>query len=175
MNEMVILVDHHDREIGVEEKMKAHREGKLHRAFSVFVFNEKGEMLLQKRSLQKYHSGSLWTNACCSHPRPGEMIAQGAVRRLKEEMGFVCKLKKAFHFIYNAKLDGGLIEHEFDHVFIGSYNGEIYPNANEVADYRWLSMQTIKYELDNFPKKYTAWFKIAFERTEFRQALHASL
>lgn len=164
MNEMVILVDPHDRQIGVEEKMKAHREGKLHRAFSVFVFNEKAEMLLQKRAPQKYHSGGLWTNACCSHPRPGEAIEQAAARRLQEEMGFVCALKKAFHFIYKAALDGGLIEHEFDHVFIGNYNGEIHSNANEVTDYRWLNLQTIKHELEHFSEKYTAWFKISFER-----------
>ena len=166
MNEMVILVDPYDRQIGVEEKMKAHREGKLHRAFSVFVFNQKGEMLLQKRAPQKYHSGGLWTNACCSHPRPGEAVEQGAARRLNEEMGFVCELKKAFDFIYKAELNGGLIEHELDHVFIGSYNGEIHPNANEVADYRWLNIQTIKHELENFPEKYTAWFKIAFDLLE---------
>jgi isopentenyl-diphosphate delta-isomerase len=164
MNEMLILVDPHDRQIGVEEKMKAHREGKLHRAFSVFVFNEKGEMLLQKRAPQKYHSGGLWTNACCSHPRPGEAIEQAATRRLNEEMGFVCELKKTFHFIYKAELDGGLIEHEFDHVFIGNYNGKVCPNIDEVADYRWLNVQTIKQELEHFPERYTVWFKIAFER-----------
>ncbi len=175
MNEMVILVDPHDRQIGVEEKMKAHREGRLHRAFSVFVFNEKSEMLLQKRAPQKYHSGGLWTNACCSHPRPDETVEQAAVRRLQEEMGFVCELKKASHFIYKAELDGGLIEHEFDHVFIGNYDGKVCPNSDEVADYRWFSIQKIKHELEHFPEKYTAWFRIAFEETEFRQALHASL
>jgi isopentenyl-diphosphate delta-isomerase len=164
MNELVILVDPHDRQIGVEEKMQAHREGKLHRAFSVFVFNNKGEMLLQKRALQKYHSGGLWTNACCSHPRPGEAIEQAAVRRLKEEMGFVCELKKAFHFIYKAELVGGLIEHEFDHVFIGHYNGKVRPDSDEVADYRWLNVQTIKHELEHFPERYTVWFKISFEQ-----------
>jgi isopentenyl-diphosphate delta-isomerase len=175
MNEIVILVDPHDRQIGVEEKMKAHREGKLHRAFSVFVFNEKGEMLLQKRAPQKYHSGGLWTNACCSHPRPGEAIEQAAARRLQEEMGFVCELKKAFHFIYKAELDGGLIEHEFDHVFVGNYDGKVCPNIDEVADYRWLNVQTIKHELEHFQERYTVWFKIAFEQTEFRKALRAPL
>jgi isopentenyl-diphosphate delta-isomerase len=175
MNEMLILVDPHDRQIGVEEKMKAHREGKLHRAFSVFVFNKKGEMLLQKRAPQKYHSGSLWTNACCSHPRPGEAIEQAAVRRLNEEMGFVCELKKVFHFIYKAELDGGLIEHEFDHVFVGRYRGKVYPNANEVSAYRWLNSQKIEHELEHSPEKYTVWFKIAFEQMEFHKALRASL
>jgi isopentenyl-diphosphate delta-isomerase len=131
-------------------------------------------MLLQKRAPHKYHSGSLWTNACCSHPRPNEAIEQAAVRRLHEEMGFVCKLKKAFHFTYQAELDSGLIEHEFDHVFIGHYNGEIHPNANEVADYRWLDIQAIKLALEHSPEKYTVWFKIAFEQLEFRKALHAS-
>jgi isopentenyl-diphosphate delta-isomerase len=170
MNEMVILVDPQDRQIGVEEKMKAHREGKLHRAFSVFVFNEKGEMLLQKRAPQKYHSGGLWTNACCSHPRPGEAIEQAAVRRLNEEMGFVCELKKAFHFIYKAELDGGLIEHEFDHVFIGNYKGEtalggFTPDPNEVVDYRWLDIHSLKIEVKTFPEKFTTWFKIALGQT----------
>lgn len=165
MNEMVILVDPQDREIGTEEKLKAHRDGKLHRAFSVFVFNPKGEMLLQQRAFNKYHSGGLWTNACCSHPRPQEPVEQAAVRRLKEEMGIECALRKAFHFIYKAKLDGDLIEHEFDHVFIGNYDGKITPDANEVAEYRWLTVHAIKNELRNSLEKYTVWFQLAFRRT----------
>ncbi|MGH7601529.1 MAG: isopentenyl-diphosphate Delta-isomerase [bacterium] len=175
MNEMVILVDPHDRQIGVEEKMKAHREGKLHRAFSVFVFNEKGEMLLQKRAPQKYHSGGLWTNACCSHPRPGEAIEQAALRRLEEEMGFACQLKKAFHFIYKAELDAGLIEHEFDHVFVGNYNGQVCPNIDEVADYRWVNIDALNSDLDLVLEKYTIWFKIALRRALKFAATHKLL
>jgi isopentenyl-diphosphate delta-isomerase len=164
MHEQVILVDRHDRQIGVEEKLKAHREGKLHRAFSIFVFNEKGEMLLQKRASGKYHSGGLWTNACCSHPRPGEPVALAATRRLQEEMGFDCALKKAFHFSYEARLDHNVIENEFDHVFVGQYDGQVRPNPNEVMDYRWLSIQMIKDELERCPENYTVWFRIALAK-----------
>lgn len=164
MHEMVILVDPQDRQIGVEEKLKAHREGKLHRAFSVFVFNEKGEMLLQQRAWHKYHSGGLWTNACCSHPRPGEALEQAAARRLQEEMGFSCPLHRAFQFIYKAELDGGLIEHELDHVFVGTYNGTIQPNINEVAAFRWHPVLTIENDLKQSLEKYTVWFKLAFRR-----------
>jgi len=164
MDEMVILVDPQDRAIGIEEKIKAHRDGKLHRAFSVFVFNEKGEILLQQRAFNKYHSGGLWTNACCSHPRPGEAIEQAAARRLQEEMGFACQLRRAFQFIYKAELDGGLIEHELDHVFIGTYNGAVKPDTNEVADFRWRHVHTIKNDLKHSLEKYTVWFKLAFGR-----------
>jgi isopentenyl-diphosphate delta-isomerase len=164
MNETVILVDQYDSQIGVEEKLKAHREGKLHRAFSVFIFNDQGEMLLQKRAANKYHSGGLWTNACCSHPRPAETVEQAARRRLREEMGFECVLQKAFHFIYKARLNGDLIEHEFDHVFIGHYNGAVFPDASEVAAYRWIGAQALHHELKQSQENYTAWFKLAFER-----------
>jgi len=172
---MVILVDPQDREIGIEEKIKAHRDGKLHRAFSVFVFNEKGEMLLQQRAFNKYHSGGLWTNACCSHPRPGEALEQAAARRLQEEMGFACQLRRVFQFIYKAELDGGLIEHELDHVFIGTYNGVVHPNANEVADFRWHNVQTIKNNLKHSLEKYTVWFKLAFGRALSCAATNGSL
>jgi isopentenyl-diphosphate delta-isomerase len=164
MDEMVILVDPHDRQIGIEEKLKAHREGKLHRAISVFLFNEKGEMLLQKRALSKYHSGGLWTNTCCSHPRPKESIERAAARRLREEMGVACDLQKAFHFVYKASIDGGLIEHEFDHVFVGDYSGQVSPDANEVADYRWLNIPAVTNELKDSLESYTVWFKIAWDR-----------
>ncbi|MDZ7344528.1 MAG: isopentenyl-diphosphate Delta-isomerase [candidate division KSB1 bacterium] len=165
MDEQVILVDRDDRQIGVEEKLKAHREGKLHRAFSIFVFNKKREMLLQKRAAHKYHSGGLWTNACCSHPRPGEPIALAAARRLQEEMGFDCALKKAFHFHYEARLDHQLVENEFDHVFVGQYDGPVRPNPDEVMEYRWLSIQKIKEELQHSPENYTVWFRLALMRT----------
>jgi isopentenyl-diphosphate delta-isomerase len=169
--EMVTLVDHNDREIGIEEKMKAHREGKLHRAFSIFVFNPRGEMLLQKRSPQKYHSRSLWTNTCCSHPRPGEALEQAIERRLQEEMGFGCRIKEAFHFIYRAHLEEGLIEHEFDHVFVGEYQGVISPDPNEVADYRWVKPTDVHEEIRVAPEDFTVWFKIALERAEYWRGL----
>ncbi len=162
MDEMVILVDRQDRQTGVEEKLKAHREGKLHRAFSVFVFNEKGEMLLQKRARYKYHSGGLWTNACCSHPRPGEAVEQAARRRLQEEMGFECDLKEAFHFIYKARLDGGLVEHEFDHVLVGGFEGEPEPDPAEVGAWRWLSPETALAECSARAAHFTPWFARAF-------------
>jgi len=164
MNDMVILVDENDKEIGIEEKMKAHQEGKLHRAFSVFIFNSSGKMLLQKRANGKYHSGGLWTNTCCSHPRPEESIEKAAHRRLKEELGFDCELKELSHFIYKAKLDHGLTEHEFDHVFIEKYDGEIIPNKNEVSDTMWISIGALKEEIKKHPENFTEWFKVAFRK-----------
>ncbi len=169
--EMITLVDRQDREIGAEEKMKAHREGKLHRAFSIFVFNQHGEMLLQKRSSDKYHSRSLWTNTCCSHPRPGEATEQAASRRLQEEMGFVCRMQKAFHFIYRADLEDDLIEHEFDHVFIGQYGGVVAPDPKEVADYRWIKSAHLQKELKAAPQEFTVWFKIALAHADYWKGL----
>ena len=131
----VILVDENDVQTGTMEKMEAHRQGLLHRAFSIFIFNSNGEFLLQQRAPGKYHNGNLWTNTCCSHPLPGENILEAANRRLSEEMGFTTKLSPAFTFIYNAKFDNGLTEHEFDHVFTGIYDGEIKIDAAEVNDY----------------------------------------
>ncbi len=162
--EQVILVNEQDEEIGTMEKMEAHQKAALHRAFSVFVFNKKGEMLMQQRALSKYHSGGLWTNACCSHPRPGEQISDAAQRRLQEEMGFATPLNKVFDFTYNAPFDNGLTENEFDHVFIGTYDGTIKPEASEVKDYCYKSMRDIEDSLQSHPKKYTAWFHIAFPR-----------
>lgn len=161
MNEMVILVDENDKEIGTEEKMKTHKEGKLHRAFSIFIFNSKGEMLLQKRAKSKYHSGGLWSNACCSHPRPEENLEQSTHRRLKEEMGFDCDLQKAFHFVYKTSLDNNLTEYEFDHVFIGEYDEEVKINQNEAEDFKWVSIDTLKEDVEKNPENYTVWFKIA--------------
>lgn len=160
--EQVILVNEHDEPIGVMEKMAAHRQSLLHRAFSVFLFNDKGEMLLQQRALGKYHSGGLWTNACCSHPRPGEDTLSGARRRVKEELGFDVPLHKIFDFTYCASLDNNLTEHEFDHVFVGYYNGAVMPNIAEVHDYCYKSMEDILTSLQTHPHKYTAWFHIAF-------------
>ncbi len=161
MNELVILVDENDKEIGTGEKMKTHKEGKLHRAFSIFIFNSKGEMLLQKRAKSKYHSGGLWSNACCSHPRPGEELEQAAHRRLKEEMGFDCDLQKAFHFVYKTNLDNDLTEHEFDHVFIGEYDEEVEINPNEAEDFKWVIIASLKEDVEKNPENYTVWFKIA--------------
>ncbi|MGZ5283049.1 MAG: isopentenyl-diphosphate Delta-isomerase [Bacteroidia bacterium] len=163
--EQVILVDKHDNETGVCEKMTAHREGLLHRAFSVFIFNDKGEMLLQQRAFHKYHSGGLWTNACCSHPKPNEETLEAAYRRLNEEMGITgCELTEAFSFIYFAELDDDLKEHEFDHVFIGRWNGIPIANADEVADYKWVSPSKLLADVEVNPKAYTFWFKEVIER-----------
>ncbi|MEX2707291.1 MAG: isopentenyl-diphosphate Delta-isomerase [Candidatus Freyrarchaeum guaymaensis] len=164
MSDMVILVDENDTEIGAEEKLKAHRDGKLHRAFSIFIFNSEGEMLLQKRAKSKYHSGGLWSNACCSHPRPGESLEQAAHRRLQEEMGFDCDLQKAFHFVYKTKLDNDLTEYEFDHVFIGNYEGEIKVNPDEAEDFKWVKMDDVKEDVIKHPENYTEWFKIALDQ-----------
>lgn len=162
----VILVDEHDVQTGAMEKMEVHQKALLHRAFSVFIFNEKGEMLLQKRADKKYHSGGLWTNACCSHPKPGEELTAAAQARLGEEMGFTTGLKKAFDFIYKVSFDNDLTEHEFDHVFIGSYTGDITPNAEEVSDYCFKPVEEIRNSIQSHPQKYTAWFKIAFPKME---------
>ncbi len=161
-NEEVILVNEQDEQTGTIEKMEAHRKALLHRAFSVFIFNGKGEMLLQQRALGKYHSPGLWTNACCSHPRPGEEVETAALRRLKEEMGIETSLKKIFDFIYRTEFDNGLTEYEFDHVFIGDYPGLFEPDKREVKDYCFRSMEDISQDLIRYPEKYSSWFKIAF-------------
>lgn len=162
--EEVILVDTLDNEMGAMEKMEAHQKGLLHRAFSVFLFDKQGNMLLQKRAMCKYHSPGLWTNTCCSHPRPGENVHEAAKRRLMEEMGIDCKTEYAFNFIYHASLDQGLTEHELDHVFVGIYDGIISPNANEVSDYLYESMEEIKHKVKNAPEQFTVWFNIAFPK-----------
>jgi isopentenyl-diphosphate Delta-isomerase len=160
----VILVDENDVETGTMEKMEVHKKALLHRACSVFIFNDKGEMLLQKRADKKYHSAGLWTNACCSHPKPGEDITEAAVKRLQEEMGFVTSLSKAFTFIYKAPFENGLTEYEYDHVFTGIYNGGIQPNSDEVGDYCFQSVDEISNSLELHPHHFTAWFKIAFPK-----------
>ncbi|MCW3079325.1 isopentenyl-diphosphate Delta-isomerase [Segetibacter sp.] len=162
--EEVILVTEQDEQVGSMEKMEAHRKGALHRAFSVFIFNERNEMLLQQRALVKYHSGGLWTNACCSHPRPGEDVEAAALRRLHEELGFTTTLTKIFDFHYNAAFDNGLIEHEFDHVYVGIYSGKINPNPSEVKDYCYKKMDELSATIQSYPHKYTAWFCIAFPK-----------
>ncbi len=170
MEERVILVDENDNEIGTEEKLKAHEKGLLHRAISICVFDSKGRMLLQKRNSQKYHSGGLWSNTCCSHPRPGEPVEHAAHRRLMEEMGFDCKLDENGHFIYEAKLDHGLTEHELDHLFIGKYEGKVNPDPNEVEDYKWIDMDELKKDIEKNPSKYTEWFKIIIKKLDEQKA-----
>jgi len=166
MEEQVILVNGQDEETGVAEKMEAHQQGWLHRAFSVFIFNSRGEMLLQQRALDKYHSGGLWTNTCCSHPRPGESTQVAAERRLKEEMGFQVSLEKVFDFVYKADFDNGLTEHEFDHVFAAEYEGPVNFNKEEVMGYSYRSMQQIAQSMETDPAQYTAWFRLAFPRVQ---------
>lgn len=166
MIQEVILVDTKDNPIGTMEKMEAHRQGKLHRAFSIFIFDSKGSMLLQQRALNKYHSGGLWTNACCSHPMPGESTHDAALRRLNEELGFTTNLSLLFQFIYEAKFDNGLIEHEFDHVYFGIYEDAIRVNKDEVMNYEYRPMKEIKAEIHGHPEKFTAWFRIAFPKLE---------
>lgn len=162
----VILVDINDRETGAMEKMEAHEKGLLHRAFSIFIFNEKGEMLLQQRALNKYHSGGLWTNACCSHPLPEEATDAAARRRLKEELGFETPIEKIFDFVYTVDFENGLTEHEFDHVFAGEYQGNINFNKVEVMDFCYKEVLEIHQNLKTQPQKYTAWFQLAFPKIE---------
>ena len=162
----VILVNTENEPIGTMEKVEVHQKGLLHRAFSIFIFNDNGDMLLQQRSLSKYHSGGLWSNTCCSHPAPGEELMESALKRLKEEMGFTTELTEVFSFIYRMEFENGLTEHEYDHVFIGRYNGEIYPDNTEVRDHCFMSMEDLRSSINLFPRKYTAWFRIAFPQLE---------
>jgi isopentenyl-diphosphate delta-isomerase len=162
----VILVDEKDTPLGTMEKLQAHKEGVLHRAFSVFLFNKDGDLLLQRRNEDKYHSGGLWTNTCCSHPKPGESMIEGASTRLQEEMGISTTIEFAFSFIYKAIFENGLIENEYDHVFIGSYNAEPNPAPEEVSDWRYVSLADVKKEISETPENYTAWFKIALPKLE---------
>ncbi len=156
----VSLVDHHDNEIGQMEKLEAHQKGLLHRAFSVLIFNDKSELLLQKRAFGKYHSEGLWTNTCCSHPNPGESNLSAAHRRLQEEMGFDCEMKELFYFIYKAELDNNLIEHELDHVLIGHTNQDPILNQEEAIDFKWLNLEQLKKAISEKPTDFTFWFKV---------------
>ena len=161
--EKVILVDENDNQVGVMPKLEAHQKGLLHRAFSVFIFNSKYELLLQKRASSKYHSGGLWTNTCCSHPREGEEILDAANRRLIEEMGIETSLRKVHDFIYKAELDNDLTEHEFDHVLYGIYNEDPIINKDEADDFKWIDMDSLNEDIKTNGNNYTIWFKIAFE------------
>ena len=162
MHEEVILVDENDAAFGTAEKMEAHRAGLRHRAFSVFVLNTSGEMLLQQRAFSKYHSGGLWSNTCCSHPRPGETVEAAAHRRLVEEMGFDGPLQRLFGFVYRAELDHDLIEHEYDHVLVGVFDPDPVPNPDEVEAYRWMPILDIVKALETQPETFSYWFRIAF-------------
>lgn len=159
IRDKVILVDEQDNEIGIEEKLKAHQEALLHRAVSAFVFNKKGEMLLQKRASTKYHSPNLWSNAACTHPQPGETNLTAAEKRLSEEMGFTTPLTFHSTLLYKAPFDNGLTEHEYDYIFTGEYEGKITPNPEEVDDYRYISIEKLKQEIEATPNNFTAWFK----------------
>jgi isopentenyl-diphosphate Delta-isomerase len=160
--ELMILVNEHDEEIGALEKIKTHQEGLMHRAFSIFLFNDAGEMLIHKRAKQKYHSGGLWTNACCGHPNPNEEISAAAHRRMFEELGIKSELNKAFDFTYKAKLDNGLTEHEFDHVFIGTFNEHVPFNLDEVDSISFIELKELDRSIEKNPMNYTEWFKIAY-------------
>ncbi|WP_089894614.1 isopentenyl-diphosphate Delta-isomerase [Kriegella aquimaris] len=162
--EQVILVNEQDQQIGTMPKMEAHEKALLHRAFSVFIMNEKGETMLQQRATGKYHSPLLWTNTCCSHQREGESNLEAGKRRLIEEMGFSVELKELFSFIYKAPFDNGLTEHELDHVMMGSFDGNPKINPDEVADWKWMKPEEIKKSIATDPQQYTAWFKIIFEK-----------
>ncbi|RKS97801.1 isopentenyl-diphosphate Delta-isomerase [Chryseobacterium defluvii] len=163
MEEFVVLVNPEDEVLGLMEKQQAHVNGLLHRAFSIFLFNSKGEMLLQKRAAEKYHSPNQWTNAVCSHPRNGETYLDGAKRRLKEELGITADLSEKFNFIYKADVGEGLWEHELDHVFVGTYEGDFNLNKDEVDDVRYISMEELDQELAENPEHFTEWFKIILE------------
>lgn len=162
--EQVILVDHNDRETGTMGKMQAHREGRLHRAISVFIFNSEGKWLLHKRASTKYHSGGLWTNTCCSHPRVGESPTEAASRRLQEEMGIACNLKFLFKFKYCEDVGDGLTEHEFDHVFAGQTDSAPSPDPHEASDWSYFTTEEIETHLKETPERFTKWFGLIFER-----------
>ena len=164
LTENIIIIDQYDQMIGTMEKLAAHRVGALHRAFSIFIFNTKGELLLQQRALQKYHSGGLWTNTCCGHPRPGENTLDAAKRRLMEELGMLCELEKVFHFMYRHEFDSGLVENEYDHVLFGVSDNLPAPNPQEVDAFRYIQPDELKQDLLIRPEVYTAWLNICFEQ-----------
>jgi len=164
MEDRVILVDEMDREIGSSGKLEAHRDGKLHRAFSIFVFNPDGQLLLQKRSTKKYHSDGLWTNTCCSHPRPGERIETEALRKLQQEMGFQCDLQWIFSFPYKVQFKNNLIENEIDHVFIGRFDGSPSPNPDEVDGWKWMALEALVNDVKLHPQAYSYWLTICLDQ-----------
>jgi isopentenyl-diphosphate Delta-isomerase len=164
VNEEVILVDENDRAIGSKEKLSAHVEGRLHRAFSIFVLDSEGQALLQQRSGSKYHSRMLWSNTCCGHPRPGEYIETAAHRRLVEEMGFDCELSAVVSLMYNLEVGEHLFEHEYNHIFIGRFDGKPSPNLAEVADWKWVALGELRNNMSTWPARYTSWLAATTER-----------
>ncbi|GAA3626608.1 isopentenyl-diphosphate Delta-isomerase [Flavivirga jejuensis] len=162
--EKVILVNERDEQIGLMPKMEAHEKALLHRAFSVFIFNDKNELMLQQRALNKYHSPGLWTNTCCSHQRDGETNIKAGQRRLQEEMGFAVDLEESISFIYKAPFDNGLTEYEYDHVLLGKYNDEPTINTDEVASWKWMPIEDVKTDISVQPELYTEWFKVIFDK-----------
>lgn len=162
----VILVNERDEPVGTMKKMEAHEKGVLHRAFSVFIFDREGRILLQQRAANKYHGAHLWTNACCSHPFPGEKVETAAKRRLSEELGFSTALQHIFSFTYKACVENNLVEHEYDHVLAGEYEGSLNPDPGEVSDFVYADMRKLKKQIENDPQKFTSWFKIAFPKIE---------
>ena len=162
--EKVILVNEKDEQIGLMPKLEAHEKALLHRAFSVFIFNDRNELMLQQRALDKYHSPGLWTNTCCSHQRNGESNIEAGKRRLQEEMGFVVDLQESISFIYKAPFDNGLTEHEYDHVLIGKYNNEPKINPNEAASWKWMPLEEVRADILRHPEIYTEWFKVIFDK-----------
>jgi len=162
----IILVDEKDNQIGQMDKLEVHQKGLLHRAFSIFIFNDSNQLLLQKRAIDKYHSGGLWTNTCCSHPEEGESLDDACSRRLEEEMGFKTKFNFVTSFIYKAELDNQLTEHEFDHVFIGTYNAAPDPNSYEVSDWKYMDLTELERDIETNPNNYTIWFRIIFKEVK---------
>jgi isopentenyl-diphosphate delta-isomerase len=173
--EEVVLVDSEDQMIGTMEKMAAHQSGALHRAFSIFIINSNGQWLMQQRALDKYHSAGLWTNTCCSHPRPNETNFAAGTRRLDEEMGLHCELEPLFHFTYQCELPNGLIEHELDHVMVGFTDEHPIPNADEVAAFQYVDPEALAQSIQNHPDKYTVWFKLCFEKVKDQLMQRAQL
>ncbi len=169
--DQVILVDENDNVVGSMDKLEAHVKGILHRAFSVLIFNSRGEMLIQKRAKNKYHSGGLWTNACCSHPMPGESTEAATKRRLREEMGIETETTFAYKFIYRAPLDSNLIEHELDHVFVGTFDGQPKINTDEVEGWKFVSLEEVKKEAQEHPENFTYWFKLILEHAELNHVV----
>jgi len=164
VQEDIILVDENDLETGFIEKMEAHRKGLLHRAFSIFIYNDKGEWLLHQRADNKYHSPGLWTNTCCGHPRKGENTGEAALRRLNEEMGFNCPIRKIFDFTYFTDFGNGLFEHELDYVYAGNWNGNPKPNTNEAQKWKWENPKNVIRDIEENPENYTYWFRLIAEK-----------
>ncbi len=172
--EQVVLVNQHDEAVGTMGKLRAHQEGVLHRAFSVFLFDEQGRLLLQRRSAGKYHSAGLWTNTCCSHPRPQESVREAAMRRLREEMGITAELEPQFSFIYRAVLGNGLQEHELDHVLFGTYSGAAFPDPNEADAWKYIHPDELDADMRQHPDHYTVWLRICWAQVRKALALRAA-